>query len=319
MANQDRHETGTTASEATAAGGRPAARKGGLGRGLGALIPTPDRPAAPSTLDVDINAIEPNPYQPRTVLDSAALETLAGSIRAHGIIQPLVVTAGLERGRYIIIAGERRWRAARIAGLTSVPVVLKDAAPRAMLELALVENVVRADLSPLEEAAAYRQLIDEFGLTQAAVAERVGRSRVSVTNTLRLLGLPDVAQASLAAGEITEGHARALLGLPAAPDQLAALEMVTARGLSVRQTEDLVRRWAERQPEPQPQPQPEQREDRTGRIDANMKAVLAGFERALGTRVTLKSGRTGGQLTIHYGSDEELDAIYRRLVAEDEW
>lgn len=324
MTKQDR-EAGTEIGGNAAAGGRPGsgagsgARRGGLGRGLGALIPTLDQPAAPSTLDVDINAIEPNPYQPRSVLDSAALSALAESIRAHGIIQPLVVTAGPERGRYVIIAGERRWRAARIAGLTSVPVVVKDAAPRAMLELALVENVVRADLSPLEEAAAYRQLIDEFGLTQAAVAERVGRSRVSVTNTLRLLGLPDAVQAALAAGEITEGHARALLGLPAAPEQVAALEMVVARGLSVRQTEELVRKWAERSPDPDHEPS--RKDDRAHRLSPNLQSVLTGFERALGTRVSLKPGKdnAGGQLTIHYGSDEELDALYRRLVAEDEW
>jgi ParB family chromosome partitioning protein len=320
MTQQDREAATGSAMGAGAGatgGTRPAgARKGGLGRGLGALIPSLDQPAAPpSTLDVDINAIEPNPYQPRSVLDSAALETLAASIRAHGVIQPLVVTAGPERGRFIIIAGERRWRAARIAGLTSVPVVVKDAAPRAMLELALVENVVRADLSPLEEAAAYRQLIDDFGLTQAAVAERVGRSRVSVTNTLRLLGLPDAVQESLAAGAITEGHARALLGLPAAPEQVAALEMVVSRGLSVRQTEDLVRTWATRAPDPDPNRTPE-----PPRMNPNLQSVLTGFERALGTKVTLKPGKgAGGQLTIHYGSDEELDALYRRLVAEDEW
>ena len=170
--------------------------------------------------------------------------SLAASIRVHGVIQPLVVTHGPERGRYVLIAGERRWRAARLAGLGAVPAIVKEAAPRAMLELALVENVVRADLAPLEEAAAYRQLIDDFGLTQAAVAERVGRSRVSVTNTLRLLALPDRVQRALAAGEISEGHARALLGLPTAPEQVAALEWVLEKGLSVRQTEELVRRWA---------------------------------------------------------------------------
>jgi len=291
-------------------------RKGGLGRGLGALIPTLDQPEqAHATLAVDVNAIEPNPYQPRTVLDSAALQALADSIRAHGVIQPLVVTAGAERGRYRLIAGERRWRAARIAGLTSVPVVVKDAAPRAMLELALVENVVRADLSPLEEAAAYRQLIDDFGLTQAAVAERVGRSRVSVTNTLRLLGLPDRVQEALAAGTVSEGHARALLGLPTAADQIAAMQVVIERQLPVRQTEELVRRWAERKPEREDRP-----ETRQPRPDPNLQSVLTGFERALNTRVSYKPTRGGGgALTIHCGSDEELDALYRRLVAEDEW
>jgi len=184
-------------------------RKGGLGRGLGALIPSsPDSDQRPATLEVDINAIVPNPYQPRTGLDQTQLQLLADSIRIHGIIQPLVVRLAEERDRYTLIAGERRWRAARLANLTVVPVVVKDAAPQAMLELALVENVVRADLSPLEEAVAYRQLIDDFGLTQANVAERVGRSRVSVTNTLRLLAAPEPVQRALQEGKITEGHAR---------------------------------------------------------------------------------------------------------------
>jgi len=294
---------------------QPAAgRRGGLGRGLGALIPTlaePERP--PATLDVDINAIEANPYQPRTTLDPTALSALAASIRTHGIIQPLVVSAGGERGRYVLVAGERRWRAARLAGLTSVPVVVMEASPRAMLELALVENVVQADLSPLEEAAAYRQLIDDFGLTQAAVAERVGRSRVSITNTLRLLSAPEAVQAALATGEISEGHARALLGLPSAADQVAALELVIERGLSVRQTEEAVRRWAEGTPQPKASP-------KERAADPNLEAVVAGFRRALGTEVALKPGRGGGGvLTIRFGSDEELDALYRRLVGESDW
>src|SRR4051794_24500102 len=213
-------------------------RRSGLGRGLGALIPVPTVTLSTSgPLEIAIELIEPNPYQPRTAIDQGKLHTLADSIRQHGIIQPLVVRE-FEPGRFFLIAGERRWRAAQVAGLTTVPVVLKDASPRAQLELALVENVVRADLSPLEEAAAYRQLIEEFGLTQAAVAERVGRSRVSVTNTLRLLALPDRVQRALASGEITEGHARALLGLPTAADQIGALELIVERGLSVRQTEE---------------------------------------------------------------------------------
>src|SRR5215216_3836295 len=234
----------TSTSSSTAGPDRPAplpSRRGGLGRGLDALIPAYGEGEA-AALDIDIDALSPNPYQPRVEMDAEALETLAASIRVHGVIQPLVVTRGPERGRFVLIAGERRWRAARLAGLGAVPAVIKEAVPRAMLELALVENVVRADLAPLEEAAAYRQLIDDFGLTQAAVAERVGRA--SVTNTLRLLALPDRVQRALGAGEISEGHARALLGLPTAPDQVAALEWVLEKGLSVRQTEDLVRRWA---------------------------------------------------------------------------
>ena len=295
----------------------PAARRGGLGRGLSALIPTfAETPAAP--LGIPIDAIEANPYQPRIEMDDDALQTLADSIRVHGVIQPLVVTNAQEPGRYVLIAGERRWRASRLAGLRVVPAVVKEAAPRAMLELALVENVVRADLGPLEEAAAYRQLIDDFGLTQAAVAERVGRSRVSVTNTLRLLALPDRVQAALTAGGISEGHARALLGLPGAADQIAALETVQARDLTVRQTEELVRRWVagEKPAGLRPETTPD-----SGSPDAVFQqAFLDGLQRALRTKVTFRAAKEGGgTLTIHYASDEELNAFYERLSGEDLW
>lgn len=300
---------------------RPAAtgaRRGGLGRGLSALIPTfNEAPAAP--LEIPIDAIEANPYQPRIVMDEDALQTLADSIRVHGVIQPLVVTNAQEPGRYLLIAGERRWRASRLAGLRVVPAVVKEAAPRAMLELALVENVVRADLGPLEEAAAYRQLIDDFGLTQAAVAERVGRSRVSVTNTLRLLGLPDRVQAVLTAGGISEGHARALLGLPGAADQIAALEMVQARDLTVRQTEELVRRWVAGE-KPAGLRTEETPTGARPRDAVFQQAFLDGLQRTLRTKVTFRPAKEGGgTLTIHYGSDEELSAFYERLGGEDLW
>ncbi len=290
-----------------------------MGRGLEALIPTLGDEAAAAAFEIDIDAIAPNPYQPRIEMDQEALETLAASIRVHGVIQPLLVTHGPERGRYVLIAGERRWRAARLAGLGAVPAIIKEAAPRAMLELALVENVVRADLDPLEEAAAYRQLIDDFGLTQAAVAERVGRSRVSVTNTLRLLALPDRVQRALGAAEISEGHARALLGLPTAPEQVAALEWVQERGLSVRQTEELVRRWVAGEPPAgvRRAPEPDPGDDRE---EAIRQAFVDGLQRALGTRVGFRPAKGGGgTLTIHYDSDEELNALYERLGGEQIW
>jgi ParB family chromosome partitioning protein len=309
---------GGAASPAAEQKSGPAARRGGLGRGLSALIPTLDEGAGPAAQDVDIDAIAPNPYQPRVELDPAALEELAASIRVHGVIQPLVVTHGAERGRYVLIAGERRWRAARLAGLGAVPVVVKEAAPRAMLELALVENVVRADLSPLEEAAAYRQLIDDFGLTQAAVAERVGRSRVSVTNTLRLLALPDRVQRALGAGAISEGHARALLGLPTAAEQAAALDWIVDKGLSVRQTEELVRRWAAGDtPKGRSEPEPT---EAGGRETALREAFVAGLQRAIGTRVAFRPDKGGGgTVSIHFGSDEELTTFYQRVAGEDVW
>ena len=284
-------------------------RKGGLGRGLSALIPTSSTPAPAATTEVALDRIEPNPYQPRANLDPDRLQELAESIRIHGIIQPLIVTHAAA-DRYNLIAGERRWRAARLAGLDTVPIVVREAAPRAMLEMALVENVVRADLSPLEEANAYRQLIDDFGLTQANVAERVGRSRVSVTNTLRLLAAPEEIQSALNLGQISEGHARALLGLPTAVDQVAALAIVNERGLTVRQTEDLVRRFTDH-------PTPPSVERSRPREETHLEDR---FRQALGTNVSFKRGRDGGgSLTIHYDSDEHLNALYGRLIGEDTW
>ena len=314
----------STSTSSSSAGpdrsGPQSPRRGGLGRGLDALIPAYGEGAA-AALDIDIDAISPNPYQPRVEMDAEALETLAASIRVHGVIQPLVVTRGPERGRFVLIAGERRWRAARLAGLGAVPAVIKEAVPRAMLELALVENVVRADLAPLEEAAAYRQLIDDFGLTQAAVAERVGRSRASVTNTLRLLALPDRVQRALGAGDISEGHARALLGLPTAPEQVAALEWVLEKGLSVRQTEELVRRWAAcESPKGGPAPPEPAARGESDRDAALCQAFVDGLQRALGTRVGFRPAKEGGgTLTIHYNSDEELNALYEKLGGKELW
>jgi ParB family chromosome partitioning protein len=301
--------------------GRPAgqreksqARRGGLGRGLGALIPTSSvsEAAEPASLEVPIDAIVPNPYQPRTNPRPEQLQELAASLRTHGVIQPLIVKRADGPDRYVLIAGERRWRAAKLAGLATVPVVVKDAAPQAMLELALVENVVRADLSPLEEATAYRQLIEEFGLTQASVAERVGRSRVTITNTLRLLSAPEPIQAALNDGRISEGHARALLGLPNAADQVALLQVVLERDYTVRQTEEAVRRWLAGG---------EQRRDGAAERDPDVIRLEDRFRGALQTKVTLhrNRGRAGGTLTIHYYSDEELSGLYRRLVGEDDW
>lgn len=285
-----------------------AKRRGGLGRGLGALMPS-ETAALGGGQEVDIDAIGPNPLQPRAALDEADLADLADSIRQHGILQPLLVTRA-EGGEaaYQLIAGERRWRAARLAGLTRVPVTVKETAPGGLLELALVENVQRADLSPLEEAAAYRQLAADFGLTHEQIARRVGKSRVAITNTLRLLDAPPEVQEALAAGRITEGHARALLGLSSAAEQAEALTLIEREGLTVRQTEELIRRWlAGGRPRPARAPRPpdfDRLEDR--------------FRRALGTRVTLQKSRKGGRVVIHFFSDEELDGLYRRIVGEEE-
>ena len=289
--------------------------KRGLGKGLGALIPSTEgtEAAAAGLRQVPVDAILPNPLQPRQKQDPDALQELADSIREHGLIQPLIVTEATSDqqvggAQFQLIAGERRWRAARLAGETKVPVIIKDVAPQEMLELALVENVQRADLNPLEEAMAYRQLIDEFGLTQEQAAERVGKSRVAVTNTLRLLRAPEAVQKALLAGDIREGHARALLTLETDEAQEAALAVVLKQGLNVRQSEALVRRLAgehqERPAPPPPEPQ--------------TQALETAFREALGTRVSLTRSGEGGRIVIHFYSEEELDALYERIVGREE-
>lgn len=308
MQKPEKSQTSTT---------RPKQRRGGLGRGLSSLIPTgpAETPMAggddSSLLQVDVDAIQANPYQPRLHMNEEQLEELAGSIRTHGLMQPLVVSEADSAGRYTLIAGERRWRASRLAGLAEVPVVVMTATPQEMLELAIVENVVRADLSPLEEAHAYRRLIEDFSLTQGEVAERVGKSRVAITNTLRLLNAPEQVQQAIVDGEITEGHARAMLGLETIAQQIEMLEQVRNRNLNVRQTENLVRSWLK---------EPSHREPERSGVSADMLRIESRLREALGTRVTLKAGtRSGGKIEIEYASEEELQAIYDRLVEEELW
>ena len=280
-------------------------RRRGLGKGLEALIPTITPAQTAAIREIPIDNIEPNPYQPRHRIDAESLQELAQSITEHGLIQPLIVTYAEEEGKYRLIAGERRWQAAKLAGLSTVPAIVKEATPRQMLELALVENVHRADLNPLEEAEAYRYLIEEFGLTQEEVARRVGKSRVAVANTIRLLRLPEEIKSALAQGLITEGHARALLALPSAEHQLKAMQSIIKRGLNVRQTEELVRRMQEGKPVASKRaPSPEE------------QALEERFREALGTKVKLMRGRKGGRLVIFFYSDEELQALYERLVGQ---
>jgi ParB family chromosome partitioning protein len=273
---------------------------GGLGRGLEALIPAASASVAS---EVEIDEIVPNPWQPRRGADAEALEELAASIRQYGVLQPLVVTR-LEDGRYQLIAGERRWLASKIAGLKKVPAIVREATPQEALELALVENIQRADLNPLEEAAAYRRLADEFGLTQEQIAQRVGRGRVSVANSLRLLGLPAEAKEALAAGKITEGHARAILRVPDVPGQLVVLNTILERDLSVRQAEELARRLVE---DGGRRRAPRSKSPETVALERNLMA-------SLGTKVDLYHSRKGGKVVIYFYSDEELQALYERLV-----
>ncbi len=283
------------------------AKRQALGRGLDALFSTsserPDRGSG--ALQLPIDQIIPNPRQPRTVMDGEKLAELAASIKVHGLIQPLIVTETVEG--YVLIAGERRWRASRLAGLEQVPVIVKETTPQAMLELALIENVQRADLNALEEAYAYRQLIDEFGLTQEEVAERVGKARSTVANLIRLLALPEGVQAAVNDGELSGAHARALLLLPTAEMQLAAMNQVIRLGLSVRQTEVLVANlMADKKPEPR------QRK----RLPPEMKELQGRFESALGTRVNIEKGPKGGRIVIYFYSDEDLNSIYDSIIDE---
>jgi ParB family chromosome partitioning protein len=273
-----------------------------LGRGLASLIP--QRNAGHSgPLEIPTARVHPNPHQPRQRIDEAALATLTASIAEHGVIQPILVTEVVDG--YQLVAGERRLRAAIAAGLERIPAVVRQLADREQLELALVENLQREDLTAIEAATAYRQLVDEFGFTHEQLAERVGRARSTVANTLRLLDLVPALQAAIADGAITEGHARAIGGL--APElQERVLGSVTSQDLSVRQTEELVRRL--REPKLTTEAQP------TTTRDPDLERVEEDLRRSLGTKVSLARSRRGGRIVIEYYSDEELGRLYERLT-----
>jgi ParB family chromosome partitioning protein len=279
---------------------RPPRHQQGLGRGLASLIP--QRATPTGTTDIPIARIQVNPYQPRKHMDEDTLASLAASIAEHGVIQPIIVSETLEG--YRLVAGERRLRAAILAGLERIPAVVRQVADQDQLQIALIENLQRADLDAIEEAHAYRQLIDEFGLSQDTVATRVGRARSTVANTLRLLDLDTTLQEAVADGRITEGHARALGGLPA-DVQPRILGSVLERELSVRQTEELVRRLRERAPRATPTP---------ARPDPDLERVEEDLRRSLGTKVILARTRRGGRIVIEYYSDEDLGRIYERIV-----
>ncbi|NMB87452.1 MAG: ParB/RepB/Spo0J family partition protein [Chloroflexi bacterium] len=283
------------------------ARKGGLGKGLDALLPEehPEHSSAGITY-LSVNLIVPNPRQPRYHMNEADLQDLAASIREHGVLQPLIVTQEDNGSPYILIAGERRLRAAQIAGLENVPVLVRQATDQQRLEWALIENVQRADLTPLETAEAYRHLSEEFGLSHEEIAARVGKSRVAVTNTLRLLKLPEAARQALAAGKISEGHARALLGLNHAQAQVAALQSILRMDLTVRQTEELVRKLSGEKPAANHRPV----------ASPEVQALEERLRNHLGTRVVVRHGKKGGSLVIHYYSNDDLDALIDRILGD---
>jgi ParB family chromosome partitioning protein len=279
----------------------PVERHTGLGRGLGALIPQTS-PAGAVPVDIPISRIKGNPYQPRQRVEQQALERLAASIAVHGVLQPVLVTEVLDG--YQLVAGERRVRAAQIAGLEHVPAIVRQMAPRDQLAVSIVENIQRADLNAMEEAHAYRQLADEFKLTQDEIGTQVGKARSTIANTVRLLDLEAVVQEALGDGHITEGHARALIGTtPAMQRQLT--DAIMSRGLSVRQTEELVRRLRER---------PAVVSKSEAPVDDEMERLEEDLRRALGTKVILSRSRKGGRIVIEYYSDEEFSRLFERLT-----
>ncbi len=281
------------------------AKHTGLGKGLEALIPTGEATstAVGGVLQVSVDLILPNPRQPRIHFHDGDLDDLTASVREHGVLQPLVVAPG-DGATYVLIAGERRLQASKKAGLKTVPVIMRHATGQELLELALIENIQREDLNALEEAEAYRQLTEEFGLSHEAVAKRVGKNRVTVTNTLRLLGAATAVKQALIDGKVSEGHARALLALTSAKAQEAALQTILNLELSVRQTEGLVKKLGGAKPSSKKKaaPSPDVNE-----MERRLRA-------SLGTKVSLRHSKKGGTVTIHYYSDEELDALLGKLL-----
>lgn len=261
--------------------------------------------------ELDIDLIAPNPEQPRTNFEPEKLRELADSIREHGVIQPLVVSRDAA-GNFRLVAGERRLQAARLAGLATVPVVLRESASgRELLEVALIENIQRADLNAIEEALAYRRLVEEYGLTQGAAAGRVGKSRAAVANAMRLLALESEIRRSLVAGEISEGHARALLGLAEGRQRQDAWREIVRRHLSVRETEALVRRTMDEQASGEAATRARPKAGRLSDVELRLR-------RALSTRVTVVPQKQGARITIECFSGEEFESIVRRLLHEEQ-
>lgn len=294
-----------------------------LGRGLRALIPEGAVTAADreSLREIPVDQVAPNPFQPRRQFSQEQLQELADSIKTHGVLEPIVVrpVEGPGPVRYQLVVGERRWRAAQMAGLATLPAVVRAVGDREMVQMALVENLQREDLNPLEEAEAYRRLMEEFGLSQEDVARAVGRKRPTVANTLRLLELEPEIQEYLRSAQLSAGHGKALLGLPGGQARVELARQVVEKGLSVRETEELVRQMTEALPQRQAAgggPSEAAREGRPseavgrGRRWAEVEAAL---ERALGTRVVIREGRRKGRIEIEFYGEEELVRLVELL------
>lgn len=287
------------------------AKKSGLGKGLGALIPNSweetEAGLNARVVSLPVENIHPNPHQPRKTFNEEALLDLADSIREHGILQPLIVITAPEEGQYLLIAGERRLRASKIAGLNQVPAIVRTATEQQQLEFAIIENVQREDLNPMERAQAYQNLIDQFSMTHEDIAHKVGRKRTTISNTLRLLNLPPQVQNALANDSISEGHARALLSLNSPRAMESALETILSLGLNVRQTEALVSKLLGKVGGKQTKaPTPPEVEDLENRLRSYFN-----------TRVALSKGKTGGSITIYFYSDEELNSLSDKLGLYD--
>jgi ParB family chromosome partitioning protein len=280
-------------------------QKQALGKGLGALIPDlsslgdKERKAL-GISEIELDKIIPNEYQPRKLFDDEKLHELAASIREQGVIQPIIVHRG-PGGGYQLIAGERRWRAARLAGLKTVPALVKEATKRELMEMALIENIQREDLNALEAAEAYKRLQDEFKLTQEDLAKRVGKERSTVTNFLRLLSLPKEVKQELVSGGLSMGHAKALLSLERVRDQIAAASAIVKKGLSVREAETLAARLKNPVKE------------KSARISHELKSVEEKLKKALGTKVSIAAKAKGGRIVIDYYSNDELDRILDKI------
>jgi ParB family chromosome partitioning protein len=279
-------------------------QKQALGKGLGALIPDlsaldDKEKKALGINEIELDKIVPNEYQPRKVFNDEKMKELAASIKEQGVIQPVIVhRAG---GGYQLIAGERRWRASRLAGLKTIPALVKEATKRELLEMALIENIQREDLNPLEAAEAYKRLQDEFKLTQEDLAKRVGKERSTVTNFLRLLGLPKEIKQELATGALSMGHAKALLSLERVRDQMQVAVMIVKKGLSVREAEALAARLKNPPKE------------KKARLSHELKSVEEKLKKTLGTKVNIIAKSKGGRIVIEYYSTEELDRIIDKI------
>lgn len=281
-----------------------------LGRGLSALIPeTPPSHTGEHPTEVDLDRLIPNPLQPRTVMDESKLVELSRSIKRSGVIQPIIVRC-VDGDTFEIVAGERRWRAAQQAGLLRVPVVVRDVPDDKLLELALIENLQREDLNPVEEAEAYRRLMDEYRLTQEQVASLVGKERATVANYIRLLGLPPEVRANLASGALAMGHARALIGLNEPAAQRRAAREVVARGLSVRETEGLVKQLG-RPDAPGPA-------ESSPSLDVHTAGAQDRLRVALGTRVRIVRRGRKGRIEIDFSSENELQRLFEHLTGSEQ-